>query len=292
VVARKPQLHAAGYTVVEVLIVLGITAMMLTTAIMFVGGQQNRTQFTESVRDFQTKLQLAISDVSTNTYSIPDGRSCTFIGDTLTIRDTSGQTGQNPDCIIIGKVIHVHETGMKLYPLIGRRLRVPNGPPSTIYSQAAPAVSDSLPSDDYVLRGGLQVSRVLLDPSTSTPPSYVLGIVTSLNGIGAITGSTTARGDYNETSKSYNTGAQSITLTMIGSRGRVPQSGVTATEVNTALNGTTNNLFSLDAPQPPAIPGGRYVICLVDGNQYASVALSGSGASPQVITEIGGTVCS
>ena len=46
-----------GFTIVETLVVLGVTSVLATTALLMVSGRQARTQFYTGVQEFESTLQ-------------------------------------------------------------------------------------------------------------------------------------------------------------------------------------------------------------------------------------------
>lgn len=60
-----------GYTIVETMIVLAVSATMLISAMAFINGRQGRTEFSNAVRSFETSMADIASDVSSGYYSSP-----------------------------------------------------------------------------------------------------------------------------------------------------------------------------------------------------------------------------
>lgn len=120
-----------GYTIVEVLIFLAVSALLFGTTMAMLSGRQSRTQFSNSVRDFETKLLDVANDVANGYYQSPGDIKCTKSGTTVSIQPTTGTLGTNKDCILVGRVVKL---GMGpgggsekygIYSLVGLRESTP-----------------------------------------------------------------------------------------------------------------------------------------------------------------------
>lgn len=295
-----------GYTIVELLIVLAISAIMLSGAITMIGGQQNKTQFVEAIRDFQSQIQLTLAEVSTNTYPNSNRITCTAnaSGVVLSSGGADDNTGRNVACVVIGKAVHFYRdadstSGIKVYTLVGKRFvgGGDNGIPAITYSQAKPTIVDPLftagattLTDEHVLKSGIRIDKIIaLD---NTPLSPILGILTSLNGIGGVSLGSTA-GGYNATKGSFNSGTQNMFLSPLGSSTTI----VDKTQSQSQASAFINDLQGLNASQPNLVPYDGYIVCLSNNGvvgtkrQFATLTVSGSGAASRVSNEINGGIC-
>lgn len=121
-----------GYTITEMLIVLGVTAMMFAAVLVAFSGRQSRVEFTQAVRDYEAYLQGVMSDVA-NGYYTSEGFSCSSLSPNYVPSiNTSpdGETGTSGQCIFVGKLLrpgykHVATPDGSyntVYPIIGSRL--------------------------------------------------------------------------------------------------------------------------------------------------------------------------
>jgi hypothetical protein len=97
---KKPQ----GYTVVEVMIFLAVTAGLFVAVATTFRGRQAEAEFSTASRDMESRLQDVINDVSTGYYSNPGNFTCTNSAGTPSFGTSSTQQGKNDDCIFIGRV--------------------------------------------------------------------------------------------------------------------------------------------------------------------------------------------
>jgi hypothetical protein len=103
--------QAGGYTIVETLIFLAVSGAMFVAAMIFLGGQQARTEFHQAVHDFETNLESTANDVNNGYYSdlSTNGNplTCKAPGGNIVITDPADvdTQGTNQDCTFIGKGI-------------------------------------------------------------------------------------------------------------------------------------------------------------------------------------------
>lgn len=121
-----------GYTIVEVLIFLAVSALLFGSTMVLLAGRQAKAQFTNAVRDFETRILDVANDVSNGYYQSPGDIRCNAIG-SITVSESGGEQGANKDCILLGRVIKLGygsgQEGEKygVYTLIGKRTTIPGG---------------------------------------------------------------------------------------------------------------------------------------------------------------------
>jgi len=197
-----------GYTILEVMIVITVSAFMFIVVAIAFGGQQQQVQFTQAVRDFDSKLIDIMNDVSTGYYNKSNNIGCSILspadpnerpsldGNSVT-PDTQGSSDE---CVFIGKAIQFvpdseSTSTIYVYNIIGRRNNS-FGIVSSLEEARPVAVA---PEDDFTvdslglldqvaiinLDWGLQVT----DIQDSTPTDFgVIGFFTTFSkslGVGA-----------------------------------------------------------------------------------------------------------
>jgi type II secretory pathway pseudopilin PulG len=164
---RRP---SGGYTILETLIVIAVSSAMFLAAVSAFGGRQEQVQFTQAVRDLESKLLDVINDVNTGFFENPGSISCqgSLPGARPTLADTGG-TGQgaSEDCIFLGKTIHFDTVSsgshrLNISTIVG--LRSGGGDHSNSLEQAKPVViaGGTLESNvtAYLLQWGLKITDV------------------------------------------------------------------------------------------------------------------------------------
>lgn len=166
-----------GYTVIEVLVVLAVTAGLFVSAAIMISGRQNRTAFEQAVRQIQSEIQQVINEVATgyfpdNDFSCSPGPS----GPVLNQLPSGGQ-GTKSGCIFLGKAMQFDEGGsdpeaFRIYTLAGLQ-RTSAGEEVKSYSEAMPKVvaktSSNLSNPDIS-------SSAILHSGLTTLEMYYLNI--------------------------------------------------------------------------------------------------------------------
>ena len=118
--AARVHISGAGYTILEVLIVMAVTGVIFMATILTFGGRQATTEFTQGVRDYESKIQNVANDVYSGFY--PNGYQCTANPGTAPHIDAApvpGRSGANIGCISLGKVIAAHATTSDVITIVG-----------------------------------------------------------------------------------------------------------------------------------------------------------------------------
>lgn len=140
---NRAQRWGAGYTLTEVIVVLAVSTMMFSAIALSFAGRSARVQFTQSVRDYEARLQTLISEVESGQYESTSECSVPSNGPPV-LGGPSGTSGTNRDCIFIGKMMMSKETDTDIVSLVGRRLTSGANPENVdnIY-EARPIADDS-----------------------------------------------------------------------------------------------------------------------------------------------------
>lgn len=130
-----------GYTVLELMIVIAVSASMFITVAIAFGGRQQQIQFTQAVRDLDARIVDTINDVSTGYYGNSGTIKCTVDATSATARPavdgtvaaaTADSQGSSDDCVFVGKAIQFapltstdpgtpQPDFINIYNVIGRR---------------------------------------------------------------------------------------------------------------------------------------------------------------------------
>lgn len=122
---RRP---SGGYTILETMIVLAVSALMFLAAVAAFGGRQQEIQFNQAVRDLDSKIQDIINDVAVGFFDNPQSIGCTATGTSKPSLNVGAGTGQgtNGDCVFIGKAVQFDVTNpdsqLDIYTILGRRV--------------------------------------------------------------------------------------------------------------------------------------------------------------------------
>lgn len=193
-----------GYTIIEVLIVLGVTGVLFVSAAIMISGRQNRTAFEQAVREIQSQIQQVADEVATGYFPDTDF-SCSAgpSGPVLATTSSAGQ-GTKSGCIFLGKVMQFDVGGtdpeaFRVYTLAGLQ-RTAGGQEVSAYGEAMPKVvapttsSPSLPdiSTPGALQNGLTTAEMYylnLAGTVKTNIGSVAFVKTLTSGSGITSGS-------------------------------------------------------------------------------------------------------
>lgn len=164
------------------MIVLAISGVLLSAAILMFRGQQGRTEFSQSMRDIDSKIQVIAKNVASGISSGAESNNCAISGTpgrpTLSSGSTSG-IGSNTDCIFLGDAVKVTQGSdtINIYTVLGKR-------DASSFSEAMPTVVGA--SEDYTLIGGTTVKSSLVsdfstDTSSNKKSSNLVGIYLGMN---------------------------------------------------------------------------------------------------------------
>lgn len=166
--------RGGGYTIVETMIFLGVTGVLLISAMSLMNGRQASVQFSQAVTDAQSRMQDAIGQVATGFYPNDGSFSCvvTAAATPPSFTNTPSPQGTSNDCVYLGKALSFNNTnagGYTVFSLAARRLNDAN-PPREVSSldEALPtpiaplALADSRPNmtEKFTFDYGLTVTRV------------------------------------------------------------------------------------------------------------------------------------
>lgn len=188
---------SSGYTIVELLIFIGVSAAIFFAALTAIGGRQEQVQFAQGVREFDAKIRDILNDVTTGYYPSSENVSCraTASGPEVFV-DTDAALGTNNQCLYIGKAIQFQPEGrgqrVDVYTMAGLRYEDNDLTPSSSIASAQPIAVARTGNDGsfvdatepYDLLYGLRVTKVLR-PLDGTPTTYgLIGIFSQFGGSG------------------------------------------------------------------------------------------------------------
>lgn len=168
--------NRAGYTIVELLIVMAVTSVTAVTAFTVVRGQQSRNEFSQSVRDFESKINDVANDVAKGYFPNNGNRPiCSVSNAGINFVAPPGgspgpQQGSSNDCVFAGKALEFNPSGddtrIRVLTIAARRRTRDN---KTITSLANLQNEDMRSMDgqeeDLRLQHGLRVKSVRYDSS-------------------------------------------------------------------------------------------------------------------------------
>ncbi len=174
-----------GYTILETMIFLAVSAAMFVSAMALINGKQQRTEFSTGVRDFESSLNDLANDVQNGYFSnnSANGQVYCYATSTSTIVSTTYDNRQG--CILIGKAIqfapNANTSKYSVVTMVGKQFvgaTAANGDVQNINQSGVVAVSPTtggvnvtVPNGtiDSTLSGGLTFGCLLFSPNAVTP---------------------------------------------------------------------------------------------------------------------------
>ncbi len=134
-------IRAAGYTIIEVMIVLAVSSAIFFVAYGSVSGKQASTAFTTGTNEFATKLRTIISQIQNGQYtdvSIGCDSSATNISFNSSVPKNN--------CVFIGKFLHFSLNGdntkYEIFSIVGS-----SGATTLAGARATPVTSSIIPTN-------------------------------------------------------------------------------------------------------------------------------------------------
>lgn len=143
------RVSSGGFTLVESMIVLGVTGVLFVSMAGLVSGQQAKSRFKSAMTDITTQIQSQINEVSSGYYPNSGGFGCYMSSGSLVATTQPSQIkaqGENSDCTFLGRAMlfGVPNTDPQEYmvqTLLGLR-RTPAGTEPTTLTEANLSVLD------------------------------------------------------------------------------------------------------------------------------------------------------
>jgi type II secretory pathway pseudopilin PulG len=141
----KGGLKSEGFTIIETMMVLVVTAALFIMIAATLSGRQGRTEFSQSVQNVKNQIQQTINDVGSGFYPDTSNFKCSAGGSGPVFMAGASNQGANTGCIFVGKVLQFGIAGssdpeqFRTYTLGGLQ-RDATGAEVTTYAAAKPAV--------------------------------------------------------------------------------------------------------------------------------------------------------
>lgn len=306
-----------GFTIVETLIFLTVSALIFLSVLGLVSGQQNKTQYSQGIHEVFSQIQALSNDVQNGSYTSSNNFTC-LAGSSgaPTINANPSSQGTNVGCTFVGRVLQFVPTNQpgpsnnqqyNVLTLVGRQF-TPNDPsdPSSLVSNLTDAstvplvLNDGTNPEPVNLPSGVKVDSVSYKNSGVTYYTGIVGFFSSFPSSNGTDG--------------YNSGSSSSMLIPIPAN----YGGTKSTEFNNNLANAESLVTGLQntggsgapvtsgvIPAPAATvinPSGGVTICLTDGNtppSYYGIITIGGNASlsnntsgnPLSVQLTEGTIC-
>ncbi len=193
----------SGYTIIETMIFLAVTLVLFGSAVRVMSGKQESVQFTQSVRESQSKLTDIINQVSTGYYLNDGSFTCNVSGNSAPTFDTSTPSAQgtSTSCVFLGKAVKFNTGSIaddySVFSIAARRVTPTNKEVGSLVealpTPIAPlSLGDGRPdmTEDFNFEFGLSVTRIVVasDPGPARPTYGSIVFMSTLPAFQASTG--------------------------------------------------------------------------------------------------------
>lgn len=252
---------ASGYTIVETMLFLAITGVLLASAVLVFNGRQRRTQFTQGVRELETRIQAVINEAATGYYPNKGDLSCTSSnGGGPQLNTVDNEQGTNVGCIFLGRSLQF-TTGKtySAYTIVGQQKgldgkdvtslgRGLNDARQTliVQSEVAPDAQPNAPTnaiESFTMPWGITVEKIIVPGGAETG---ALSFISTL-------------GSYNASGTNLVSGSAQLSL--------IPLASTTLSSQAPALISATRDMT--DAMRNP----GKVILCLRSGGGDRQAAI-------------------
>ena len=200
--------RSRGFTIIEVLIVLGVSSLIFAAVAVTLTGRQDRTEFDQSIQDAQSRIQQIVNNVGAGYYANTGNFQCnassTVSPTPPSISAGANNEGANQGCVFLGDAIQFGATDTvpagesRVFTIVGRQwlgaetVNADSVVPST-YTEAAPiaiaktSAGDPTPDGTTImpLLYGLQLVKAYYGSSSSPTPISAVAFLSSLSGYGS-----------------------------------------------------------------------------------------------------------
>jgi type II secretory pathway pseudopilin PulG len=233
---------AHGFTIIETLVVLGVSTALFVAVVATLSGRQGRTQFAQSIQDVKSQIQQVMNDVGSGFYPDTNNFTCSASITGPNIASGTSKQGANTGCIFLGKVIQfqVNNTSgneqLQIYTVAGLQ-KDATGKEVDTYAAAKPVViapsTSSLTTPDASTKGivkyGLKLDKMYYGSSNTN-----IGAIGFLNSVASYTS-----GAGNPDSESQNINVVPVNNTTLGTDSTVNAQLINANLAASPLNDAT-----------------------------------------------------
>ena len=185
-----------GFTIIEVMIVLGVSAALFVATSLVIAGRQNQTAFDQAIRQIQSQIQQTLNEVSVGYFPQETAFQCTAGGAVPALSGGSNTQGTNSGCVFLGKALQFKIAGTAnpeqfvAYVIAGLKQGGAGGAESSSLAEAKPVIvapgithsSGGYPDLSVYdkLQNGLTTSRMWYNNGGSDVEIGAVAFITSL----------------------------------------------------------------------------------------------------------------
>ena len=268
-----------GYTIVEVMVFLMISAVIFFGAAFTFQGQEGRSRFEQGMHDIASEIQKDVNEISTSLIPGSDQYACTVSSSSgrPTLSLGGSGAGTNQGCIFLGRAIQVVPGQGKvfIYAVLGRQYTAAGEPVVSLASAMPEPAFDSGAdlTDEYDAAWGKVLSSKITDySSSSVTDSTLVGFYNSLRDGYQ---NSAATGGQSITAKGYNFNSTSL-------------DSARSSSVRSCIEEQSAN--GVNCTSTPTIS--KWAVCFTSNGSNQTALLTASSTPAGVTTDIDFSSCS
>jgi type II secretory pathway pseudopilin PulG len=275
-------LTEVGFTIVETMIFLAISALMFVLAVNAMSGKTQQTEFQTGVNTLRSELNQQLSNVADGNYNISNTNCTAGTNQKVTYPSASPDDGT---CVAIGEIISFNTSSFDVLPVLGRNY-VPgsNTVVASDITQAEPSVFSIL-DQNMTMPFGLQiVGTPNIPTSISTGGQGAIGVFSFTS--------------YDGTAGNATTSGAAHVEEFIVPGSQLNNTSLIIADMNSATINLTNcdgNDVCLSGGPQPINPIAPITFCVNSGttnNESALFSIGGAGSSGGNATQAKDTIYS
>ena len=103
-----------GFTIIEVMLFLAVTGALTITILAGAGVSITQQRYRDSVNSLKSVIQDQYAEVSNVVNDRNQDWTCTTAGNVLFVEAAAGQPRGTSDCVVLGRIVTINETGTTL----------------------------------------------------------------------------------------------------------------------------------------------------------------------------------
>jgi prepilin-type N-terminal cleavage/methylation domain-containing protein len=267
---RSQRRTQSGFTIVETLIVIAVSASLLLSAIYMTAGKQRKVEFNQSAQDIQSVIQQVASETASGHYANGNNFSCSATSTQVSFStSTPTAQGSNTNCIFLGRAIQFGNNSDQEAYVFHTIAGYKNNDGSIDAAVPTAIDLDSAREYDSIHNGVKVVKMRYVDGANSGDVSGVA----FLQGLGDV-----------DSNSNFISGAQQTTVVPLRNSGNVTNNTVPM------IVASIKNQINSSAPINPS---GGVQICLQSGgtSQWALITVGSNGRGLSVTLDYKSAVC-
>jgi type II secretory pathway pseudopilin PulG len=173
------RLRTGGYTIIEVMIVLVVSATLFIVAVTDYNRQNRRTEFTQAIRELELTVQDVLNDVSTGYYPNSNNIVCNPSASGPVITSGSRGHGTNQGCIFVGRALDLPsaagDSTFEIYTIAGLQNDAAGNPVRDVDAAQNRAISVAASVESRTIPASITITKIIVGDGSIASPAESQG---------------------------------------------------------------------------------------------------------------------